>query len=132
MAEDIFQTISFSNKLDSSQQNDIAGIQGEKNSKEPVSLARGAMGFEKKIGKYQLVRTIGEGSFSKVKLAVNGNNGQKVAIKVIDKHMILENNLKTQAKPHPSTFPLSTNNRLFNFLNQGYDICFRLKERSEQ
>ncbi|KAG2407631.1 CBL-interacting serine/threonine-protein [Vigna angularis] len=65
------------------------------------------MGFEKKIDKYQLVRTIGEGSFSKVKLAVNGTNGQKVAVKVIDKHMILENNLKTQAKPHPNTFPLS-------------------------
>ncbi|RDY12533.1 CBL-interacting serine/threonine-protein kinase 21, partial [Mucuna pruriens] len=55
------------------------------------------MGFEKKIGKYQLGRTIGEGTFSKVKLAVDGNNGQKVAVKVIDKHMILENNLKNQA-----------------------------------
>jgi len=55
------------------------------------------MGFENKIGKYQLGRTIGEGSFSKVKLAVNGSNGQKVAVKVIDKHMILENNLKNQA-----------------------------------
>jgi len=55
------------------------------------------MGFEKRIGKYQLGRTIGEGSFSKVKLAVNGSNGQKVAVKVIDKHMILENNLKNQA-----------------------------------
>ncbi|XP_014510427.1 CBL-interacting serine/threonine-protein kinase 21 [Vigna radiata var. radiata] len=64
------------------------------------------MGFEKKIGKYQLVRTIGEGSFSKVKLAVNGTNGQKVAVKVIDKHMILENNLKTQVKREIRTMKL--------------------------
>ncbi|KAG4932458.1 hypothetical protein JHK87_046460 [Glycine soja] len=59
------------------------------------------MGLVKKIGKYQLGRTIGEGTFSKVKLAVNGNNGQKVAIKVIDKHMVLENNLKNQANLTP-------------------------------
>ncbi|CAK8564217.1 unnamed protein product [Lathyrus sativus] len=48
----------------------------------------------KNIGKYKLGRTIGEGTFSKVKLAFNGNNGEKVAIKVIDKNMVLKNNLK--------------------------------------
>ncbi|KAK8471152.1 hypothetical protein PHAVU_003G148600 [Phaseolus vulgaris] len=64
------------------------------------------MGFENKIGKYQLGRTIGEGSFSKVKLAVNGSNGQKVAVKVIDKHMILENNLKNQVKREIRTMKL--------------------------
>lgn len=50
----------------------------------------------KNIGKYRLGRTIGEGTFSKVKLAFNGNNGEKVAIKVIDKNMVLKNNLKYQ------------------------------------
>ncbi|XP_020227350.1 CBL-interacting serine/threonine-protein kinase 21 isoform X3 [Cajanus cajan] len=64
------------------------------------------MGFAKKIGEYQLGRTIGEGTFSKVKLGVNGNNGQKVAIKVIDKHMILENNLKNQVKREIRTMKL--------------------------
>lgn len=48
----------------------------------------------KTIGKYKLGRTIGEGTFSKVKLAFNGNNGEKVAVKVIDKNMVLKNNLK--------------------------------------
>ncbi|KAK7329831.1 hypothetical protein VNO77_24011 [Canavalia gladiata] len=64
------------------------------------------MGFEKNIGKYRLDRTIGEGAFSKVKLAVNSNNGQKVAIKVIDKHMIMENNLKYQVKREISTMKI--------------------------
>lgn len=50
----------------------------------------------KTIGKYKLGRTIGEGAFSKVKLAFNSNNGEKVAIKVIDKHMVMKNNLKHQ------------------------------------
>ncbi|XP_025607437.1 CBL-interacting serine/threonine-protein kinase 21 isoform X2 [Arachis hypogaea] len=64
------------------------------------------MGFEKHIGKYRLGRTIGEGTFSKVKLAVNGDNGEKVAIKVIDKHMVMENNLKNQVKREISTMKL--------------------------
>jgi serine/threonine protein kinase len=50
----------------------------------------------KSIGKYRVSRTIGEGTFSKVKLAFNSNNGEKVAIKVIDKQMVLKNNLKYQ------------------------------------
>jgi serine/threonine protein kinase len=50
----------------------------------------------KNIGKYRLGRTIGEGTFSKVKIALNSNNGEKVAIKVIDKQMVLKNNLKHQ------------------------------------
>ncbi|XP_020962350.1 CBL-interacting serine/threonine-protein kinase 21 isoform X2 [Arachis ipaensis] len=64
------------------------------------------MGFEKHIGKYRLGRTIGEGTFSKVKLAVNEDNGEKVAIKVIDKHMVMENNLKNQVKREISTMKL--------------------------
>ncbi|KAI8551540.1 hypothetical protein RHMOL_Rhmol06G0194700 [Rhododendron molle] len=35
------------------------------------------MGYTNGIGKYQLIRTIGEGMFAKVKLAVNTENGQK-------------------------------------------------------
>jgi len=35
------------------------------------------------IGHYAIQKTIGEGTFSKVKLAVNLNNCQKVAIKMI-------------------------------------------------
>ena len=54
------------------------------------------MGFSDKIGKYQLSRTIGEGSFAKVKLAINTTTGQYVAIKIIDKQMVLKNNLMQQ------------------------------------
>lgn len=55
------------------------------------------MGFAaNNIGKYKLGRTIGEGTFAKVKLAVDSTNGQYVAVKIIDKHMVLESNLKYQ------------------------------------
>lgn len=79
------------------------------------------MGFGKTIGKYQLGRTIGEGAFSKVKIGVNANNGQKVAIKVIDKHMILENKLNDQAnliRVLIFFFTLASSILLFTFLNQ--------------
>ncbi|KAL2502304.1 CBL-interacting serine/threonine-protein kinase 21 [Forsythia ovata] len=49
-----------------------------------------------KIGKYHLLRTIGEGAFAKVKLALNTKNNQYVAIKIIDKQMVKEKNLMHQ------------------------------------
>ena len=48
------------------------------------------------VGKYQLGSTIGEGTFAKVKLARNIINNQIVAIKIIDKEMVLSNNLMSQ------------------------------------
>lgn len=56
------------------------------------------MGFAPhSIGKYKLGRTIGEGTFAKVKLAIDGTSRKHVAVKIIDKHMVMENNLKSQA-----------------------------------
>lgn len=59
------------------------------------------MGFATTIGKYHLGRTIGEGTFAKVKLAVDTTDGHHVAIKIIDKAMVMESNLKYQANIQP-------------------------------
>ncbi|XP_028112661.1 CBL-interacting serine/threonine-protein kinase 21 isoform X2 [Camellia sinensis] len=64
------------------------------------------MGYANSIGKYQLSRTIGEGTFAKVKLATNTENGQHVAIKIIDKHMVIENNLIYQVQREIRTMKL--------------------------
>lgn len=65
------------------------------------------MGFAaNNIGKYKLGRTIGEGTFAKVKLAVDSTNGQYVAVKIIDKHMVLESNLKYQVQREIRTMKL--------------------------
>lgn len=37
-----------------------------------------------KIGKYKVIRTLGEGSTCKVKLAIDETNGNKVAIKIMN------------------------------------------------
>ncbi|KAI4376264.1 hypothetical protein MLD38_014048 [Melastoma candidum] len=64
------------------------------------------MGPLQKIGKYQLRQTIGEGTFAKVKLAVDTTNGQFVAIKVIDKKMVLSSQLKHQVQREIRTMKL--------------------------
>lgn len=58
------------------------------------------MGFANNIGKYHLGRTIGEGTFAKVKMAVDSTTGHHVAIKIIDKHMVMQSNLEYQVNFH--------------------------------
>ncbi|GMP47955.1 hypothetical protein CsSME_00015481 [Camellia sinensis var. sinensis] len=64
------------------------------------------MGYASTIGKYQIGRTIGEGTFAKVKLAINTDNSQYVAIKIINKHMVMENNLTYQVQSEIRTMKL--------------------------
>lgn len=42
----------------------------------------------KKVGKYELGRTLGEGTFGKVKYAIDTETNQAVAIKVLEKDKI--------------------------------------------
>lgn len=58
------------------------------------------------IGKYRVGRTIGEGSFAKVKLAVDTETGGTVAVKVIDRSTVLRNNLMYQVKREISAMKL--------------------------
>ncbi|KAF5461773.1 hypothetical protein F2P56_017846 [Juglans regia] len=58
------------------------------------------------IGKYKIGRTIGEGNFAKVKLAVDSTDGQYVAIKTIDKNKVMESDLKYQVKREIRTMKL--------------------------
>ncbi|KAK1615410.1 hypothetical protein QYE76_020927 [Lolium multiflorum] len=58
------------------------------------------------IGKYRVGWTIGEGSFAKVKLAVDMETGGSVAVKVIDRSTVLRNNLMYQVKREISAMKL--------------------------
>ncbi|XP_050375060.1 CBL-interacting serine/threonine-protein kinase 21 isoform X3 [Argentina anserina] len=64
------------------------------------------MGFANSVGKYQLGRTIGEGTFAKVKLAFDSTNGKYVAIKILDKHMVMETKLMNQVQREIRTMKL--------------------------
>lgn len=50
------------------------------------------------VGKYTLYGTIGEGAFGKVKLGVNRDTGERVAVKIMDKGEIREQDLSAQVR----------------------------------
>ncbi|CAI7829469.1 unnamed protein product [Closterium sp. NIES-53] len=58
---------------------------------------RGSSGV-KRVGKYELGRTLGEGNFAKVKLGQDVESGRRVAIKVMDKDRILQHRMADQIK----------------------------------
>lgn len=47
-----------------------------------------------RIGKYQIIKTLGEGSFGKVKLAYHITTGQKVALKIINKKVLAKSDMQ--------------------------------------
>ena len=50
--------------------------------------------------KYRLMKTLGLGAFSKVKLAVHTPTGQKVAIKIMNRHKMRDVEEKGRDPPH--------------------------------
>jgi carbon catabolite-derepressing protein kinase len=42
-----------------------------------------------RLGQYKIVRTLGEGSFGKVKLAIHEVTGEKVALKIINRRKLV-------------------------------------------
>ncbi|KAF5462027.1 hypothetical protein F2P56_018069 [Juglans regia] len=60
----------------------------------------------RKIGKYVVGRTIGEGTFAKVKFAQNTETGASVAMKVIDRNTIIKRKMIDQLKREISIMKL--------------------------
>nr|UTQ11003.1 salt overly sensitive 2 [Nitraria tangutorum] len=52
----------------------------------------------KRVGKYEVGRTIGEGTFAKVKFARNTNTGESVAMKIMDKSTVLKHRMVDQIR----------------------------------
>ncbi|KAK3016195.1 hypothetical protein RJ639_006028, partial [Escallonia herrerae] len=59
-----------------------------------------------RVGRYELGRTLGEGSFAKVKFARNMETGENVAIKILDKEKVLKHKMIGQIKREISTMKL--------------------------
>lgn len=52
--------------------------------------------IKRKVGKYELGRTIGEGAFAKVKFARDCETGEHVALKILDKDKVLKHKMAEQ------------------------------------
>ncbi|KAL6012721.1 CBL-interacting serine/threonine-protein kinase 8 [Asimina triloba] len=50
----------------------------------------------RKVGKYEIGRTVGEGTFAKVKFAQNTETGESVAMKVLDRSTIIKHKMVEQ------------------------------------
>jgi len=50
----------------------------------------------RRIGKYEIGHDLGSGSFGVVRAATNMDTGESVAIKTVDKHLLVEQNLESQ------------------------------------
>ncbi|XP_042402550.1 CBL-interacting protein kinase 32-like isoform X1 [Zingiber officinale] len=61
---------------------------------------------KRRVSKYELGRTIGEGTFAKVKFARNIETGEPVAIKILDKEKVLKHKLVEQIKREVATMKL--------------------------
>uniref|UniRef100_A0A7N0UY87 non-specific serine/threonine protein kinase n=1 Tax=Kalanchoe fedtschenkoi TaxID=63787 RepID=A0A7N0UY87_KALFE len=61
---------------------------------------------KRRVGKYELGRTIGEGTFAKVKFARNTLTGEPVAIKVLDKEKVLKHKMAEQIRREIATMKL--------------------------
>jgi len=53
---------------------------------------------EQHIGKYRVLKTLGQGTFATVKLARNTNTNEMVAIKIIDQKSVMQKNMFDQIK----------------------------------
>ncbi|PRQ20916.1 putative protein kinase CAMK-CAMKL-CHK1 family [Rosa chinensis] len=60
----------------------------------------------RKVGKYEIGRTIGEGTFAKVKFAQNTETGESVAMKIIDRSSIIKHKMVDQIKREISIMKL--------------------------
>nr|KYP46248.1 CBL-interacting serine/threonine-protein kinase 8 [Cajanus cajan] len=60
----------------------------------------------RKVGKYEIGRTIGEGTFAKVKFAQNTETGESVAMKVLDRSTIIKHKMVEQIKREISIMKL--------------------------
>ncbi|KAH7519429.1 hypothetical protein FEM48_Zijuj08G0035100 [Ziziphus jujuba var. spinosa] len=63
-------------------------------------------GTRTRVGKYELGKTLGEGSFAKVKFAKNVETGECVALKILDRHQVLRHKMVEQIKREISTMKL--------------------------
>ncbi|CAI0544820.1 unnamed protein product [Linum tenue] len=66
----------------------------------------GGSGSRTRVGRYELGRTLGEGTFAKVKFARNVENGENVAIKILDKEKVLKHKMIAQIKREIATMKL--------------------------
>ncbi|KAF8087893.1 hypothetical protein N665_0564s0028 [Sinapis alba] len=61
---------------------------------------------QRRVGKYEVGKTIGQGTFAKVRYAKNTETGESVALKILDKQKLLKNKMPKQIRREISAMKL--------------------------
>jgi len=69
-----------------------------------------------KVGKYELGKTLGTGSFSKVKYATDSETGAVYAMKIVSKQLIKEQQLETQLRKEISIMKMLKHDNLIELV----------------
>lgn len=72
---------------------DAPGHDSRSHGPQQKSVEPTAQKAEQRIGAYHVIRTLGEGSFGKVKLAVHRVTGQHVALKIIARKKLISRDM---------------------------------------
>ncbi len=78
-----------------------------------------------RIGKYQIIKTLGEGSFGKVKLAYHVNTNQKVALKIINRKILAKSDMQGRIEREISYLRLLSHPhiiKLYDVIKSKYEI----------
>ncbi len=59
----------------------------------PASMSDRIKSTDARLDQYNVIRTLGEGSFGKVKLAIHKSTGQKVALKIISRKKLISRDM---------------------------------------
>ncbi|RDW82007.1 non-specific serine protein kinase-2 [Coleophoma cylindrospora] len=80
-------------RASSSKAPEPSNIHDEKNNKRTATQAAPLKKAEQRIGAYHIIKTLGEGSFGKVKLATHRTTGQQVALKIIARKKLISRDM---------------------------------------
>ncbi|GMN47087.1 hypothetical protein TIFTF001_016264 [Ficus carica] len=94
----MFQDLVRSKKLAELQFSEAASSSGVPRMNQPK--------IKRRVGKYEVGRTIGEGTFAKVKFARNSETGEPVALKILDKEKVLKHKMAEQIRREVATMKL--------------------------
>ncbi|KAL2115631.1 hypothetical protein VTJ04DRAFT_9886 [Mycothermus thermophilus] len=86
-----------SGSLDASAMSSSSGppaARGDDDHQQRHAASRDKSRAEQRIGAYKIVKTLGEGSFGKVKLAIHRSTGQKVALKIISRKNLISRDMQ--------------------------------------
>lgn len=57
---------------------------------------------QRRVGKYEVGKTLGQGTFAKVRCAVDTETGERVALKILDKEKVLKHKMAEQVTYIPN------------------------------